>query len=473
MKRWIIGVLLIAGGLFVGGRSFISRHGEAYVKEVLDAYNRARRGGVRLELVSYEGGWNGAEAKVRVRGERDGAQAAVWRTPLILKFRVDYGPLLAGWHPGLIRLRNESRLSRWMRPDIARSFLRRVPGDITCRYDGRMDWWHTMHETIRLSRIDVNDPKRGERFIVEPPEIRDDFALASLRGRAELSAREITLLDTEKGERLEVLTPRLRAVIDEFNATGPIFGSLAFSVGEVRALLKGKHPGTLRFDGGGEVSLRRQSPKLATLELAFRGRALDPRACMAWDGLSSVRLQLRVSALGISGIEKLAAMQKERLAVQQELTRALGIRDDVAMQRAILALQALDDRWIDVYNTLLISGKTRLQLDEVLKGEKESRLHLDLTFTGGTLPSDPFRAMVDLTTGMDRLAAGNFDLRIDAKLLARLSPEGKLILDSMARKGLATLKEGVYHLKGSIEKGKIVINGTRYAPQELIMMILI
>jgi hypothetical protein len=199
---------------------------------------------------------------------------------------------------------------------------------------------------------------------------------------------------------------------------------------------------------------------------------LNPETAKAWEGLEEAKLRLKVESLGIRGIEKLAAMERERQEVQSELARAVGVKDDIAMQKAILALQALDNGWIDAYNRLLIPGKTRLILDETLKGEKESRLHLDLTFTGQKLPDDPFSAMVALTTGMDRLAEGSFDLHIEAKLLARMAPQGKMILDSMVQKGLASLTEGVYRLKGALTGGKIVINGTRYAPQELIMMIL-
>ena len=470
MRRWIIAGVLLAAVLFVGSRNYIADHGKGYMQEILDSYNRTQPGVLKLELASYRGGWSGAEAQVRVR--MGAAPIAGLKEPLLLNFRVEYGPFVGGWHPGLIRLRSEGSLSRWLEANTSREFLQVVPKDITYRYDGWLGWWRTLHEAIDIGRIDAYEKESRERLIVEPLMIRDDFDLASLRGRAKFFTSAATLLDGENRERLELVEPRLEAVIDEFNATGPVFGSFGLSVREIRAIFAGAHPHTLRFTGGMTAALKRQSPELAGLELEAEGGALNPETAKAWEGFKEAKLRLKVESLGIRGIEKLAAMERERQEVQSELARAVGVKDDIAMQKAILALQALDNGWIDAYNRLLIPGKTRLILDETLKGEKESRLHLDLTFTGQKLPDDPFSAMVALTTGMDRLAEGSFDLHIEAKLLARMAPQGKMILDSMVQKGLASLTEGVYHLKGALTGGKIVINGTRYAPQELIMMIL-
>jgi hypothetical protein len=167
-------------------------------------------------------------------------------------------------------------------------------------------------------------------------------------------------------------------------------------------------------------------------------------------------------------------MQKERQALQEEIARAMGQGNDPAMQKAILALQVLDDSWIEAYNTLLLPGETRLILDETFTGTREGHLHLDLRFTGKRLPeNDPFGAMVALTTGMENLAEGEFSLQIDQMLLKKIAPEAELLLSSMAQKGLASFEKGTYRLQGALQKGKIIIHGTPYAPQDLIMKILL
>lgn len=469
MRRWIIGALLASALFFLIGRSVIADRGKDYLGEILEACNNARAEDLRLELASYRKGWSGAEAQVRIHTGNAGI-----KDPLLLGFGVEYGPVFFGaLRPGLIRLESEGSVSRWLNADASGNFLKSVPGDISYRYEGVLDWWHVLHEKIALSRIEAYNPKRRERWILEPLRIRSDYEVKTLRGRAEFVSSGALLTDEKSGERLEVKRPRLGVVIREFNAAGPVFGSFAFSAAEVTALLKGAHPRMLRFDGGMKLSLNRENTRLATLAVAADAHALNAETRNAWRGLGSARLDIRLESLGIRGIEKFMAMEKQRRKIRRELARAVGIKDDVAMQKAILALQALDNRWIGAFNHLFIPGKTRLVWDETLQGDRESRLHLDLTFTGEKLPDDPFSAMVALTTGLDRMAEGTFDLKLEKKLLKNLLPQGAMILDSMVRKGLATLKEGIYHLKGSINAGKIVIGGTRYAPRELIMMILI
>ena len=474
MRRWIMGAGALLLLLFFGGKVFISGEGKTLFTEVLDSYNRARTG-LKLELDEYRGDWRGAQARIRVVPEAgENALPPGVRRPLELNFSVTYGPwFFSPMGPGLLRIESRGSFSRWLRDDAKEAFLKAVPSDVGYRYLGVMDWWHVMHETIALTRIEAYDSRTREKVILEPLRIRSDYYPATLKGRAEFSSDGLTLLDGKRGERLELQKPRLEAEVREFNTTGPLFGRVRFSVAEVRALLKRPDPESLRFGISAEMDLKRRSPLLADLTLKSEAKALNETTRKAWKGLVESRGTLRLEGLGIAGIRKLEAMERERRRLRRELAKTVGAGDDIGMQKAILALQALDDGWIDAYNTLLIPGQTRLVLDERFRGEKESRLQLDLTFTGRKLPKDPFSAMVALTTEMNRLVEGQFDLQMEEKLLGRLFPEAKLILDSMVQKGLATLQEGIYRLKGSIEKGKIVINGTRYAPQELIMMILI
>jgi len=80
--------------------------------------------------------------------------------------------------------------------------------------------------------------------------------------------------------------------------------------------------------------------------------------------------------------------------------------------------------------------------------------------------------MIYFVNNANRLIDGDFDVSVKKSLLSELYPNAVFIFDSMANKNLATFKDGVYHLKGAIKGGKIIINNTKYNPQELIMMIL-
>ena len=474
-KKILIGLLILLG-VFLIGRSYISGKGENYFREFLAAYNRAQKGDVQLELEQYRNGWSGAETTVRVRSpalEAVGGELP-FRKPLQIGMRVGYGPFfLSSLSSGLLRIESEGSFSRWLDVEHRKRFLETVPGDLSYRYLGRMDLFHVMHERIALSKVEAFDVKEKQRLILEPVEIVSDFVLASLKGRAEFVSDGLLLEDGKNGESLELERPRIEARIQEFREEGPIFGEFGFSADELRLTLKTPRIHTLRFDGEGELSLLKQNDNLADFRLSLGGRAMNRTTRESWEGVREASVELRLQNLGVPGIEAAVKMQREQARVRREMLAASRKGDDPAMQKAILALQALDGRWIGIYNSLFLPGKTRLTLDERIVTEKESRLRLDLTFTGERLQGDPMNAFISLAAHADRLAEGSFDLVLERALARKISPEAALVLDSMVEKGLAKLEEGLYRLKGEIRGGKIVINGTRYDPQELALMILI
>ena len=471
-KKILLGLLLLLG-LYLVARSTIAHRSEAYFREVLASYDRANTGKLRFELERYREGWSGAEATVRVR-ILDPRVAALFRDPLRLTMRVDYGPLFfSDFSVGLLRLRSAGSVSHWLDATARREFLARVPGDLNVHYVGRMDWFHVMHERIGVGRLDAYDPRERSRLTMEPLEIVSDYLLSTLQGRAEFTTSELRLSDGKRGERLELIRPRLAARIDQFTTRGPLYGRLEFSVEELRALLGGSRSRLLRFDGSGALALRRRTRTLADLSLDLKGRALNAGSRAEWEGVREASLRLELRGLGTRGLERLAELRREQERLQREMRLAAGVGNDPAMQKAILALQALDGRWVEVYNTLLIPGTTRLHLEERLWGSLESRLTLDLTFTGRKLQGNPMSALIALAAHADRLAEGSFDLVLERKVARKLAPQAAMVLDAMVEKGLATLKEGAYRLKGEYRDGKVIINGTRYDPEELALLILV
>jgi hypothetical protein len=388
--------------------------------------------------------------------------------------QVDYGPFfLSSLSLGLLRIESGGSFSHWLDEAHRKAFLATVPRDVGYRYLGVMDLFHVMHERIALSKIEAYDPETKQRLTMEPLEIVSNFVLSSLKGRAEFVSDRLALEDGKSGEKLVVDRPWIAARIQEFREEGPLFGTLGFAADELRLSLKQPRTHTLRFDGQGELALLKRSETLADLRFSLGLRAMNRTTRQSWEGVRKVSVDLKLQNLGVAGIEAAAKLEREQKKIRQEMLAASRLGDDLAMQKAILALQAFDGRWIEVYNALLLPGKTRLILDERIVTEKESRLRLDLTFTGKKLQGDPMRAFIALAAQTDRLVEGSFDLTLEKALAKKFSPEAALILDSMAEKGLAKLEGGLYRLKGEIRGGKIVINGTRYDPQELALMILI
>ncbi|WP_457608441.1 DUF945 family protein [Nitratifractor sp.] len=474
MKKLLIALLVVVA-LFLGGRGYISGKGESYLKETLQAFNTLEQGKAKAELEKFENSFSGAEALIRlsVAGTSQAADFPL-KQPLELREKIDYGPVfLSEMMPGLIRVRMQPRVSEWLRPEAKKRFLRTVPGDINLSYTGILDWSHVYHERGRSSRIVGKGTKSGESFLIEPVQVQSSFSTRTLQGEASISTAAMQLSNPAGGEELKMSEPRLEFRIESFDPKGPVFGGFGLRAQEVELRTKHrKQAVTLRFVPAFEAALQKKGEKWADLSLALRMKAEDEATRKLWEGIGSLTLSLKLQSAGIEGLIALSEMQKERMKLQEQIAQAVGKKDDIAMQKAILALSALDERWVEIYNKLFVKGKTRLLVDETIITDKKSRLQLNLLYIGEPLRGNTMSAMISLATNADRLVEGSFDLELEQALAQKLYPQAAMILDSMVSKGMAKLEDGVYKLKGEIRDGKIVINGTRYAPQELLMLIL-
>ena len=465
---WSIGAVVV---IFLGWRAYISSHGEAYFREYLDGAKRVQQNVVRLELKKYLNGFSSAEALVEAHFT--GGDVSPLRNPLPIESRIDYGPFFfSELRPGLLRITTHKRLAELLTKEGAEELRRSLERPVTIDYRGIMDWMHVVHEELSLSAVEV---KEGNVSIatVAPIRIVGAYELSNLKGRWSLTTPRIDFRNPKTQERLQVKGLSAGAAIAEIGKEGPIFGRYNLNAQRVRTVFvnAGKRE-QLDFGGSMHIGLEKRTPDLATLTLGIALHSENNATRTLWKGIHSASLDLTLKNLGIEGLRRLSALEKERQAIQERLATAVGGNDDLAMQKAILALQALDKRWIDIYNALLIPGKTALHLDETIDASQRSRLVLDLRYTGQPLQGDPMTAMISLMAHADRLAEGRFDLTLEKSLAKRLYPNGIFVLDSMVSKNLATFKGGLYHLQGEIKAGKIIINGTKYAPQELMMLIL-
>ncbi len=461
-----IGVLL---ALYFGGKAYISSHGKEYFLEYLAAAKKAQKSGVEFELQEYKNSLTGAEATVKIRFAQ---KVDPFRNPLVIKSRVDYGPFF-GFQPGLIRVEGRKDLAELLTPEGAKKLQKKLQKPVRIDYSGLMDWTHVMHEEAEISSIEVRDGNRS-LLTIAPIEIQGAYALKDLAGRWSFRTEKLEYKDEKSKERLELKEPSVKAELQAMEPSGLVFGAYRIDVKEatVEAHDKGMAE-AMKFSGGLGIGLKRVDPKRAELRLALGLESRSEATAKAWEGIEKIALKLRMKDLGVEGLEKLVALQKEREKIQAELSQAMGVRDDAAMQKAILALQMLDDRWIGIYNTLFVPGKTTLHLEEEIQASKLSRLVLDLRYTGKPLQGNAMSAMISLMANAGNLVEGSFDLTLEQALAKRLYPNAIFVLDSMVSKNMASLKDGVYHLKGELKGGKIVINGTQYAPQELMMLIMI
>ncbi|WP_456432448.1 DUF945 family protein [Nitratifractor sp.] len=471
MKKRLVTILVLLVVLCGGARYYVSHHAKERFMRFLDAENRQQQL-FDFNLSAFEGGWFRGAARVLAhpRKSLDG-----FVDPIELNETLSFGPVIfpdlrLGWMGMRYTIGLDALLSAEGKDS---EFYRSLQKPVTIAYRGRIDFSDRVWEDTRVAPI-VSVSKDKSRLEVGPIHVRDRYKMADLTGVWHAEAPRI-YMDThgERNDSLEITQPNLDAAIEEFVGDRIVFGSYRAGASRITIRLPelaGKGP--LRTAGSLGLGLHRQSDSEASFAFDLEARALDDATVAAAKGVRRNTLKLRMEHLGIAGLEVLVQMQKRREELTRKMAEAMDRHDDIALQKAILGLQALEGDWLKVYNRLLIPGKTTLHLENDLESGRTNRLVLDLTYTGTPLKGDPMSALIALGAHADRLVEGSFSLTLEKSLAEKLYPNAVLILNSMAAKNLAKLENGVYRLKGEIKGGKIVINGTAYAPQELIMMIL-
>ena len=200
----------------------------------------------------------------------------------------------------------------------------------------------------------------------------------------------------------------------------------------------------------------------------LRHFALNTNTIALAQGIKKTELDLELKNAQIDGILGLAKLSQEIDKLQNDLTQASMKNDDIALQKALVKMNELTStKSVDIYNKVMVKDKTRLKLDFSLDGEKRSFLKLDLLYKANPISGNIQSAMIELAAQNLAVADGTFEVQLDSTMATAVNPFAMIALDMLKAKGFATVKNGVYHLKGELKGGKIVINGKAYTLQEL------
>lgn len=467
MKKLFL-ALAVFIALFFGAKFYISSNGEGYFKEYLKAVSKVRKGNLKFEIAKYENGFNGAKATIKISISQD--MRVLFKEPVTLNMNIEYGPFFWREHRfGFLRIQSIEDIKNWIRASKVKDFKEIVKEPITLHYLAFMSLNHKIYENIAISKILASED--SDTLELSPLTIRGYYDSKTLIGKWDASTKELHYQNQDSSEDIDIKGIKAFALISKIDSSSLVFGGygLSFDEASIKSLeLNTKEP--LKIEGGFKFFLEQLDKDSAKLRWSLKV-SNSPNAKESLNILP-LNIDIETKHLGIKGLRRVVAIAKEYQQIQEDLNRAITNQDDIAMQRAILASEALNSKWIEVYNTLLIKDKTTLQLKSSLGSSGHNWLNLNLIYRGEPIDASGLGAMIYFVNNANRLIDGDFDVSVKKSLLSELYPNAVFIFDSMANKNLATFKDGVYHLKGAIKGGKIIINNTKYNPQELIMMIL-
>ena len=457
MKKLIIFLIVVVLG-YLGVASYVESNKRAYLQEIIDSYNLAEGDALKFSLKELKEDY----ALIEVKDLESG-------NSFDINTSLESGPALSSRAViTLLELKAKKELKEFFSKDEAKTLEELFKKPVEIEYEGLLDFMHIMHEDIKVSKIDFQD--ESSQIYISPILVRSDYSLKSLAGKTSIKTNRVIFKDIKSSNKVDIKQPYLRAKFEKFVKKEPIYGKYALGSENISIYLKNKPP--VRFGLSFGVNLLKNSAKDVDFELSSKLKIKDEEIQKAVANIKEAKIDISFENLGVEGVRDIVEFEKERSKIESNLQKALQKKDDIAMQKAIVAMQKLEDSWTKIYNNLLIKNKTKLIIEKEIKAKKLSKIHIDLTFTGDKLSGSGMGALIALGAKADKLFKGDIEIAIEKEILEKLYPEAGFIFDAMAKKNLAKLKDGLYTLKAKFEDGKIIINGTKYNPQELAMMIL-
>jgi len=171
--------------------------------------------------------------------------------------------------------------------------------------------------------------------------------------------------------------------------------------------------------------------------------------------------------LGSKGIIDLMKLTKKMQNAQNNLVSAnKNGGKEKAYAQYMATMDELNNKMVDVINKTFITNKTKIIANLELTNDKTSFVKLDLLYKGKPLTGSINSAYIGLVAQGLAVVDGDIEIKLDKTLTTSVNPFALIVLDMLKNKGFASEKNGMYHFKGKVKDGNIIINNKSYTLQE-------
>jgi len=473
MKRNLLKILLTLVAIYGVILVYISKNAESAYKSYIDSENRLSNS-IKFQVSSFKGSLFGAETTITGEIEDPLLQkkwSEIFKLPITMDIPIRYGPIIPITPPAIAIAGSSGRMdiSKFVRDDKIDEFKSIFPNGILIKYRTVIGFDGYAKEHYDISNIKVVDNQTDESMEISPSTISRYYNISTLKGVNRVTIPTIDMKSKNGNTIVKLSDTEIDLDIDSIDEKGLLFAKQIISIQKVLLRVDNKD---LDFSVKNSISLEKESDNFANLNIQSNAKSLNKNAQIISKGINSFSSNIKISGLGIRGLHRLIDMQKKRIELQKQMAKAVKEGDNLALNSALIAINELDNSIITILNDIIKKDKTKLSIKEVIDTDRRNKIDIDLVYRGEPLVGDPLNALITLATKLDRLFEGSFDMELDKNLIQKLYPAAEVILNSMVSKGMAKLENGLYKLKFELKDGKVIINNTKYAPKELIMLIL-
>jgi len=383
---------------------------------------------------------------------------------------VDEGPLITSpsFSFGKAGLKGSGDILDFLSKDAVKDIKKNLKTGIKYSYEGKVSFSGDLESKTVIDSlyIDNNDTT----FKTSKVDIVGDMDIDSCVGKSTIIMQSLEIEPKKeegifKIKNLTISSKMTNKPIENI----ALFAKTSMKAEEVAFKAKeGNKNIDAKFSLAIESDVKKVDDKFANMEIGISAKALNTKTIALAQGVKESKIDFAIENAGTAGILGLAKLRKEINKAQEQMMQASQNGDDVALQKAILTMNELtNSKMVPIYNQTMIKDKTRIKLYTEILGDKKSFVKLNLLYKANPVSGNMQSAMITLAAQNLAIADGTFEVQLDSSMASTLYPMGTLLLDMLKQKGFATMKNGIYHLKGELKGGKVIINGKAYTIQEL------
>ncbi len=387
-----------------------------------------------------------------------------------IEVAVDEGPIITNpsFGFGKAGLSAKGETLSLFNPKISDKLKKNIKTIPKYNYKAFLNFGSTLKSETKINGFKILKDKVG--INISDINIKRELNIDSCTGESDFKIDDIEIKNEKLNEFFKFKNIKMVTVATEKPRNNlSLFGKGRFEIGEVytKVTAKGKKF-TSRFKITGSSLSKRIDKDFMSSFVDFDITALDTDTIALLKGIKEIKAKYGLENFKIDAIEDFIKFSEKMEKLRDKMAEASAKNDDIALQKAIFEMNNLSSREsVKVFNEFFIKDKTRLKVDLELNSEKTSYIKLDLLYKADPIQDNIQSGMITLAAQNLAIVDGKFDVAAESTLITSINPMSLMVFDMLKEKGLATLKNGIYHIKGELKNGKVIINGKSYNMAQL------
>lgn len=467
----IIGSVVVASALWLGGTAYISSNTESYLNTYITKSNKLyQANGMHMSVEHFEEGFFSSTAKMKIDFKEQGIReiiSKIFTLPIEIDYKIENGPLFFkdGLGLGTSRTSMVINFSDYLVDKEA--FKKIIKDDIKLTFNTNIGFSNNATFSAKTNKITVN--VEGDEAHISPLKIEGDMNIETFQGQMKMFVDSVVA--ENQTDSIKAKNIVLDADIKKFYDNGFYLGDFVFSV----AYLDMKDE-LLPFELKGakiavDMNIDENKDKDIDMQFKFHADVGESKLPEAYSYLKKVSFNYALNGAKLEGLLAFQDFTKQLQAKQQAIMSRLQLPITGELDMKVLAelekMQVETEEGMMVLLAGLVKKESTnfdVEMKMTDKEEKSSNLKMNIGYVGDEVLPTSAKALTEkFKKELFDLLSINFEIKLEKDYINNLPVEfqqslsGQLQMGSMF--GIVKETNSSFSLDMNYKPKTLMING--------------